>query len=61
MPKDNKERDPSDLFVDLIRETAQGLSWGIDTFFDDVAKGAEKIMGPENKANNSKDTDGKKD
>ena len=61
MPKDNKERDPSDLFVDLIRETAQGLSWGKDTFFDDVAKGAEKIMGAENKADNSKDTIGKKD
>ena len=61
MPKDNKERDPSDLFVDLIRETAQGLSWGKDTFFGDVAKGAEKIMGPANKADNSKDTVGKKD
>ena len=61
MPKDNKERDPSDLFVDLIRDTAQGFSWGIDTFFDDAAKGAEKIMGPANKADNSKDTDGKKD
>ena len=61
MPKDNKERDPSDLFVDLIRETAQGLSWGKDTFLDDVAKGAEKIMGPTNKADNSKDTVGKKE
>ena len=61
MPKDSKERDPSDLFVDLIRDTAQGFSWGIDTFFDDVAKGAEKIMGSANKEDNFKDTDGKKD
>ena len=61
MPNDNKERDPSDLFVDLIRETAEGLSWGIDTFFDDVAKGTKKIMGPESKPDNSKDTIGKKD
>lgn len=44
MPK-KKETNPAEDFTNLIRESTLNIEKGMDTFFDDVAKSAERIIG----------------
>lgn len=44
MPK-KKQADPAEDFNNLIRESALNIEKGMESFFDDVAKSAERIIG----------------
>ncbi len=53
-----KESNPLEVFNNLMRESTLNIGKGMDTFFDDVAKGAERIIGhldPPNKSEVSED------
>jgi len=57
MPK-KKERNPAEDFNNLIRESALTIEKEMESFFEDVANGAEWIIGhldPPKKSKNSEE------
>ena len=57
MPK-KKQTNPAEDFNNLIRESALTIEKGMEYFFDDVANGAEWIIGhldPPKKSKNSEE------
>ncbi len=55
-----KESNPLEVFNNLMRESTLNIGKGMDTFFDDVAKGAERIIGHLDPPNKSEDSEDKK-
>lgn len=55
-----KEPNPVDAFNSLIRDSALKIEKGMDSIFNDVAKGAEPIIGHLDPLESSEDSEEKK-
>lgn len=55
-----KETDPAEAFTNLIKESALNVEKGMESFFDDVAKGADRIIGHLDPPKTSKDSEEEK-
>ena len=52
MPKAKKKnQNPVEVFNELIRDSAMDITKGFETFFDDIAEGAERLLVSPNKEN----------
>ena len=46
-----KDQNPVENFNELIRDSAMDITRGFETFFDDIAEGAERLLVNPNKEN----------
>ena len=49
MSKNNSKRDPVELFMKDIKELSSAFTTSLDSFFDDVSTGVDRIFSSENK------------
>ena len=49
MSKNNSKKDPEDLFIKDIEELSSVFTTRLDSFFDDVSTGVDRIFSSENK------------
>ena len=49
MPKNNSKKDPAELFINDIKEVSSVFSTSLDSFFDDVRIGIDRIFTNQNK------------
>ncbi len=49
MSKNNSKKDPAELFIKGIKELSSGFTTSLDSFFDDVSTGVDRIFSSENK------------
>ena len=49
MSKNNSKKDPEELFIKDIEELSSVFTTRLDSFFDDVSTGVDRIFSSENK------------
>ena len=49
MSKNNSKKDPAELFIKDIKELSSAFTTSLDSFFDDVTTGVDRIFSSENK------------
>ena len=49
MSKNNSKRDPVELFMKDIKELSSAFTTSLDSFFDDMSTGVDRIFSSENK------------
>ena len=49
MSKNNSKKDPAELFIKDIEELSSFFTTRLDSFFDDVSTGVDRIFSSENK------------
>ena len=49
MSKNNSKKDPAELFTKNIEELSSVFNTSLDSFFDDVSTGVDRIFSSENK------------
>ena len=52
MSKNNSKKDPAELFINNIKELSSAFTTSLDSFFDDVTTGVDRIFSSENKNHN---------
>lgn len=52
MSKNNSKKDPVELFMKGIKELSSAFTTSLDSFFDDVTTGVDRIFSSENKNHN---------
>ena len=51
MSKNNSKKDPAELFIKDIEELSSVFNTRLDSFFDDVSTGVDRIFSSETKKN----------
>ena len=54
MSKNNSKKDPAELFIKDIKELSSAFTTSLDSFFDDVNTGINRIFSNENDKTNKK-------